>query len=410
MIGWNIAGAVLRRGSVAAVALGTLALGACSESAGTATASLQPEAVAGRAVAGPRGATTLDWNAHTRALVRKYSTGAGPAIRVYALVSLAQAEGATAAHARQAQGTHASMPAAIAAASATVLAYLYPAETVALEERVDSLEAVLAGSPHPRASFAAGEGIGRAIGAGIVEAAKVDGFFKPFTGTVPVCDGCWRADPTPPALATLGEARTFFLSSGSQFRPAPPPAFGSPAFLEALAEVRTISDTRTAAQDSIAKFWSLQGGTVTPLGYWNEVAAALIAERGMDDRRAAHLLAMMNLAGYDALVASHEAKYTYWLIRPTQADPAITLPIALPSFPAYPSNHAAISAAAATVLGASFPRERRALARDAEEAGISRIYGGIHYRFDSDAGLELGRKVGRHALQLDRLGRGPLTR
>src|SRR5690606_4136829 len=140
-----------------------------------------------------------------------------------------------------------------------------------------------------------------------------------------------------------------------------------------------------------AKFWSLQGGTVTPLGYWNVVAAELIARRKMDDRRAAHVFALLNLAGYDALVASHEAKYTYWLLRPTHADPAITLAIALPSFPSYPSNHAAISSAAATVLGAIFPHERKQLAADAEEAGISRIYGGIHYRFDSDAGLELGR-------------------
>lgn len=410
MMGRMTGSAVVRRGVAAALALGTLALGACAESDRTATASLQPQAAAGRAPATERGETTLDWNAHTRALVRKYSTGAGPAIRVYALVSLAQAEASTAAHARHTRGTHASTPAAVAAASATVLAYLYPSETVALEERVDSLESVIAGSRHPRGSFAAGEEIGRAIGAGVVEAAKVDGFFKPFTGTVPVCDGCWRADPTPPALATLGQARTFFLTSGSQFRPAPPPAFGSPAFLEDLAEVRTISDTRTAEQDSIAKFWSLQGGTVTPLGYWNEVAAALIAKRGMDDRRAAHLLAVMNLAGYDALVASHEAKYTYWLLRPTQADPAITLPIALPSFPSYPSNHAALSAAAATVLGATFPGERRTLARDAEEAAISRIYGGIHYRFDAEAGLELGRKIGRLALRMDRQGQGPLTR
>src|SRR5690606_16601665 len=134
-------------------------------------------------------------------------------------------------------------------------------------------------------------------------------------------------------------------------------------------------------QDRIAKFWALGNGTVTPLGYWNVVADELIARHNMNDRRAAHVFALVKLAGYDAPVASHDAKYTYWLIRPTQADPQIQLAIGLPSFPSYPSNHAAISSAAATVLGAIFPEEREQLRAAAEEAGISRIYGGIHYRF-----------------------------
>jgi membrane-associated phospholipid phosphatase len=127
----------------------------------------------------------------------------------------------------------------------------------------------------------------------------------------------------------------------------------------------------------------------------------------LSERRAARTLALMNGAGFDAIIASHDAKYTYWLIRPTQADPLITLSIGLPSFPSYPSNHAAVSAAAAAILGAAFPSQRRALAAAADEAGLSRIYGGIHYRFDSDVGLALGRTIARYVLDRDVAGRWP---
>lgn len=400
-----------------AMAAFTMLLAACSEpftSARPSMGGVQVERPAdeqgaeAHAGASTNGHVTLAWNALARDLVKKYSTGAAPAIRVYALVSVAQYQAAATAAESKELSSHPSEAAAVARASAQVLSYLYPGDSAQLNALATAVESAPARNPNE--DRAAGAQIGRAIGDGIVAEAKVDRFFAPFTGTVPVCEACWRAVPTGPAFATLGQARTFYLTAGNQFRPAPPPAFGSSEFLAGLAEVRQVSDTRTAEQDSIAKFWSLQGGTVTPLGHWNIVAAALVERQHLDDRRAAEVFALVNLAGYDALVASHEAKYTYWLLRPTQADPAITLPIALPSFPSYPSNHSAISAAAATVLGALFPQHDAALQADAEEAGISRIYGGIHYRFDNVAGLELGRKVGRYVLAEDRAGRGPLAR
>lgn len=357
------------------------------------------------------GRATLEWNRVAREKVVAYATGPAPAMRVFALVSMAQHNAAESAARQRGGAVLPSQSAAIAGASAVVLTYLYPNDSSYFEAKVDEQEEASAHAiANPNENFAAGEQVGRAVAREIVAQAKVDGFFKPFTGTVPVCAGCWLPIPTPPAFATLGQARTFFLTSGSQFRPAPPPAFGSPAFNAGLAEVRQYSDNRTAEQDSIAKFWSLQNGTVTPLGYWNVVADELIARHNMSDRRAAHVFALLNLAGYDALVASHDAKYTYWLIRPTQVDPQIQLAIGLPSFPSYPSNHAAISSAAATVLGAIFPEKRKPLRAAAEEAGISRIYGGIHYRFDSDVGLDMGEKIGYYVIQQDRTGRGPLAR
>jgi hypothetical protein len=214
---------------------------------------------------------------------------------------------------------------------------------------------------------------------------------------------------TPPVGATIGQAKTFLLQNGSQFRPAPHPAFGSAAFNAAVTEVRQFADTRTAEQDSIAKFWNLPAGTHQPPGFWNVEAARLVTQNNLDDRAAAHLFALMNIASYESLVSSHEAKYHYWLLRPTMADPGIQLAIGLPNFPSYPSNHAAISAAMARVIAAQFPGEAARLDALAEQAALSRVYGGIHYRFDGEAGLDLGRKVAAWALAHDVSGRTPFA-
>jgi membrane-associated phospholipid phosphatase len=231
-----------------------------------------------------------------------------------------------------------------------------------------------------------------------------DNFFAPWSGTVPVGPGLWfstTTPPTPPGGVLFGKAKTYFLLSGDQFRPPPPPAFGSPEFLAALAEVRQISDTRTPEQDAIAKFWAMPVGTYAPSGYWNEQAALLAVQYHLDERRIAHALALMNMVGFDAIVASHDAKFTYWFIRPTQADPGITLAVALPNFPSYSSNHAALSGGMARILAAIFPAEAARLDALADQAAMSRLYAGIHYRFDDDAGLLLGRTIAAFALSLD---------
>ena len=200
----------------------------------------------------------------------------------------------------------------------------------------------------------------------------------------------------------LGQVEPFYMNAGSEFRPGPPPAFQSAAFEEALAEVRAIAATRTAQQDSVAKYWAMGTGSLIA-GFWNSTAAALIERERLDELEAAHTLALMNTAAMDGLIACADAKFTYWLLRPSQADPSISLAIGLPNFPAYPSNHACFSGAAAYVLGALFPGDAPSLAEMAYEAGISRILGGIHYRFDSDAGLEIAESVTGRALQFDHL-------
>ena len=297
-----------------------------------------------------------------------------------------------------------SQRAAVAAASAAVLLELFPAQSVFLDSILRAQER--AKLEEPGSAFSAGESVGREVAARTVAVLRSDNFAMQWTGVVPTGAGFWFSSATPPAaplLPLLGQMKPFVLNTGNQFRPLAPPAFGSAAFQTDLAEVRRIADTRTAIQDSIAKFWAQTTGSFTP-GFWNAIAARLVSKQRMNERAAAHAFALMNGAAMDALIAAHDAKFFYWVIRPSQADAAIRLAIPLPNFPAYPSNHAAISAAAAGALASVFPAETVELNRMAEEAAISRVYGGIHYRFDADAGLQLGRRILARALEADQAG------
>jgi len=295
---------------------------------------------------------------------------------------------------------------AIAGASAMVLAHLFPAEEASVEGMVRAQSAEGAGEPHPH--FARGEADGRAAARRVLARAQEDGFDASWTGQVPTGVGFWVSTGAPPARPMLGRARTFFLTSGSQFRPGPPPTYGSPAFVTALTEVSGISaGPRTPEQLAIAQFWALRAGTVTSEGFWEQQAAELIARAGLGETEASHVLALLGAAAADAAIGCWDAKYTYWLPRPSHAAPAfglapISLPIGLPSHPSYPSGHSCVSGSSSEILGQLFPADAARLAAQAVEAGRSRVYAGIHYQFDADAGLALGRQVGRFAMTYDR--------
>ena len=301
---------------------------------------------------------------------------------------------------------------AVAGASVVVLSYLFPSQAQALEDTVAAQAGMGPGQAHP--AFGAGEAIGRAVGAEIVARARTDGFTKPNTATPPVGPGFWTSSAVPPQPVNGGQlpgVTPWFLTSADQFRPAPPPAFGSSDFLTGLAEIRQISDTRTAEQVRIATFWALNVGTPTGSGFWLEIASDGVAQHGLSEREATHLFALLSATMADAAIGCWDAKLTYWLIRPWKADPGITVvpAVGMPNHPSYPSGHSCVSASAGEVLSAFFPEERAQLDAMVTEAGLSRMYAGIHYRFDIEAGQQLGRSVAQFAIATDGSGNSMLT-
>jgi membrane-associated phospholipid phosphatase len=354
------------------------------------------------------------WQAQARTLAAANSMSPWAAARVYAALSVAQYAAVVAADHSQSDGQ---LPAngvgeggrsalearrgAVAGASAQVLSFFFPTAAAALEQRVLDEGGTGPGEIHPQ--FTRGVAIGRDAGDAMVTRAKNDRFTAPFTGTVPTGPGMWVANG-PPAGATLGGVTPYLLTSGSQFRPPPPPAFGSPAYLTDLVEIKTIAVNRTQAQIDIAFFWNFPTGTFTPPGYWNLTTANYIAANALDERAATHAFALTTTAIMDALIGCWDAKYFYWMIRPSQADPSISLTFGLPNHPSYPSGHSCGSAAAATVLAYLFPAREAELGGWVTEAGLSRMYAGIHYRFDIVAGKNLGVAVGQWAIAKDQAG------
>jgi hypothetical protein len=388
---------------VLTVALGALALGGCSDHVVGPKVALRPQV---NAVVTKfwEASATVHWNEIARAQTVTHALSQQLGARIFAYLSLAQYNAAVAAEEAKAQGDHASISAAVAGASAVVLDSFYPDQVPYFDAQVADQESGLQWPGENHNDFAAGEAVGRAVGAAVVASAATDRFTSSVAGVViPVCPGCWFSAPGKvPVFPRLNEMRPFFLQAANQFRPGPPPAFGSREYLAALAEVRSISDNRRREQDSIAKFWVSAGGyTSVGQSYHNQTASGEITKFHLDEVRAAHVLAVMNMAAMDAYIASHDAKYTYWMIRPSQADPGIVLAIPLPNHPSYPSNHATVTGASMAVLAAFFPSDADSLNGLADQAGISRIYGGIHYRFDMNAGLALGRTIASYALQHD---------
>ncbi len=300
---------------------------------------------------------------------------------------------------------------AVAGASAAVLTYLFPGAAQAFEDLVTEQANAGLGQPHPW--FTRGEAIGREVGAGIVTRAQGDGFGVAANPAPPVGPGYWttNAPGLPVAGGQLPGVTPWFLTSASQFRPAAPPAFGSDAFNAALAEIRDLSDHRTPDQTRIAAYWALNTGTVTASGFWLQVATDDINAQGLSEREATHLYALVSATMFDAVIGCWDAKLVYWLIRPWKADPAITVVAAVgkPNHPSYPSGHSCVSSSGVEVLSTFFPEQRGHLEAMVTEAGLSRMYGGIHYRFDIDAGQALGRNVARFTIAADASGNSVLT-
>lgn len=322
-------------------------------------------------------ADVLTWNRIALEAIERAKPSQHAGFRMMTYTSLAQ-------HAVVSQG---GSDAAVATATMRVVGELLPSQAGFMDERLK------------QAGLAIDER-GERAARRLLDEAKEDGFTRAWTGQAPQGDGIWRSlanPPAAPALPAVGGMRTFLIDSGSVFRSEPPPAMDSKRFRDDLAEVVRYIAQPTAETTRIAKFYDMTTGTMVA-GFWNERAAEVIGKSGMSALQATTALSTVNAAMIDAAAASHDTKYTYWVPRPAQADPSIKTLIGTPNHPSYPSNHAAISTAAGLVLAHFFPAERERMAKISAEAGMSRIYAGIHYRFDMDAGDEIGRKIAAVAI------------
>jgi len=387
--------------ALAILAGATLAT-ACSEQATTPNEMQPPSADA----AASRGrhqdvGATASWNELATSLADRTAIDVA---RLYAYLSLAQFRASEAAdrghpgrpHSRwfrRHYRDHLAISAAIGGASAAILHAFFPNDGA----EIDAALAAQAAAAPDDDDFVESSDLGADIAAEVMAYAASDRVGLANPGTPPIGDGYWKWSGGPIVRAGY-RARPFFLASDSQFRPAPPPMFGSPAYLTALAEVRQISDTRTSEQLASATYWNLQQSGRRNAPFENK-AVELIRRYRISDALAARIMFTMNAAMFDAVVGCFDAKYAYWFIRPPQADPGITTPVGLPPHPSYPSAHSCVSGSMSGVLMAFFPKDAGSLEEMSQDASLSRLYAGIHYRFDMEAGIALGRNVARLALQ-----------
>ncbi|MCI0536029.1 MAG: vanadium-dependent haloperoxidase [Verrucomicrobiales bacterium] len=237
-----------------------------------------------------------------------------------------------------------------------------------------------------------------------------------------------------PLLPNWGRLKTFGIPAIEAFRPPPPPALSSSEWAAQYNLLKRIGATnstvRTPEQREIALFWADGPNTETPPGHWNRIAQQVAERKGYDILECARLFAALNVALADAAIVCWDAKYTYNFWRPitairagetdgnseTEPDPKWLPLLFTPSFPEYTSGHSTFSGAAAEVLAQmtgsdefqfittsdglpGVVRRFRRFSDAAKEAGMSRIYGGIHFPAANEQGLESGRKVGLYVTQ-----------
>ena len=320
------------------------------------------------------------------------------------------------------------------AALASIFGSLVPTAAAAELEALDTLEAAFERRFRrrlPSRVFTRSRERGREVAAAIFDWSQGDGGhegylrnFPPYSP--PVGPGLWVS--TPPGFQSAlqpvwGSNRTFAIDDGAAFPPGDHPPYseapGSPFYREALEVYETVNSL-TAEQEAIARFWSDDPGqTATPPGHSISITTQVLRRERSSLAEAAEAYARVGMAVSDAFVVCWFQKYRYNLLRPVtysraQFDPAWVPVLVTPPFPEYPSGHSVQSGAAFQVLTDLFgkryrfvdrthddrgfaPRRFGSFLEAAEEAAISRLYGGIHFRAAIDNGVDQGRRIGRAA-------------
>jgi hypothetical protein len=304
--------------------------------------------------------------------------------------------------------------AVISGATADMLKVLFPAavEEITLKA-AEQRNAALWSGKATSSDIAAGLALGKAVAAVFVARAGADGM-RNAAGTT----AQWQAladaavgrgeiawvsqelPKRPPMLPLFGQVRAWNMTAADIVaeRPASPPSTSSQKMQGEVAEVRSTIRNLTREQLAVALKWNDGAGSYTPPGHWNLIASEQIRDARMSEVRAARTFALLNMAMHDAAVGCWEAKFFYYNPRPSQMDASIKTPIGLPNFPSYPSGHSTFSTAAAAVLSYLFPSGAANFNAMRDEAGISRLYAGIHFRSDIENGKLHGGRIATYTL------------
>ena len=322
---------------------------------------------------------------------------------------------------------NASIEAAAAQAAHDVLVGLYPT-------RVAIFDTELATSLQGIDEYRAQQGIrvGQIVAERMLIARANDGWsVTPPAYSLPATPGNWQPVPGAAAFTHYPSVIPFGISSGTQFRPSPPPPLTSATYAADVNEVKELgsvtSATRTAEQTHVAQLWAAVGTPTNFLFVWNNVARTVATARALTTVEKARLFALTNFAVHDALQTTFASKFHYGLWRPvtairradedgnanTTADPSWSSLIANPPYPSYAGNNAAIGTSQSTILALFFGRDdiqfqhtweggggaTRSYAgfgAMADEEARARVYGGVHFTFDNVAGQSVGRNVANY--------------
>jgi hypothetical protein len=363
------------------------------------------------------------WNEALRPFV---PPGPSPAQRFYSMLHVAMFDAINAIEREytpyrvRLRAAHGASPEAAAAqAGHDILAALFPAQQGTFDAL---LESQLAGLPRGRALL--GRFIGHRVAMEILEWRQNDGWNAPDPAYVlPPFPGLWQ--PTPPALSLATFTRypnvtPFALLTATQYLPPPPPTLTSERYATDFDEVKRLglatSTERTAEQTLLAQLFA---GVINPIPFvtfWNILTADLAEERGLSLVDTARLFALVNVSIHDGLQTSFTSKFVYGLWRPvtairradedlndaTTADPTWLPLLATPPYPSYAGNAACLSKAGSRALERAlgtdemaisftwpgtpaYTREWTSLSQLADTVAKSRVWGGIHYQFDTDA-------------------------
>jgi hypothetical protein len=395
------------------------------------SAAMAPPVIA----AGTHPNVVIDWN---QTMLNSFATAKVPAAaanRLAGVIASATFDAVngierkyTAIHVQPAGDPEASPEAAAASATYTALVTAFPAQKSALDAALASSIASLNDDDTGDGSVALGVAWGASVGAQIMAWRAGDGFMAmPPPYTIQTAPGQWQPTPgpvplcttgltPPPCFRTLATTVPFALTSPSQFRPAGPPALTSARYTADLNEVMQLggktSATRTALQTETAMFWQLD----TPPAQWDRVADALAMSHHLNLVKTARLLALVNTSLADSIIAVFDAKNFYNSWRPVTAiapiDPLWQPLMVTPYFQEYPSAHAGVSSAAATILAATFGDDTTFTVTSAGSPGVqrtfsafrdavaqvsdARLWAGFHFRFSCDDGSALGNQVARY--------------